>query len=340
MYLKIKLKYTFLTIFLSFSYFSHGQFLRTPEEMEEIVSREPSKYILQETDNLSDTAFENCRQAINTTKAKTVSTKFDLNSQVISKAKKKKLKRRNKKITKLLAKSEALHLTKELYANHYQLGNYEEALFYKLQFDNEQFFDFETEFFLAKTYFKTSRPKSALKHIFNAKILLPYSQHEYNAKDKQQVEKLLRQILLANNKTYQDWALQFSYCLANRDGKTYISFKSQPWKTYAICKSVWQEDSQHKTKMATISDQAPWIVEEKECLLNALVSYLRHEENNPKYTGLQQLAMALENNYVGDFIQYESFAARYQQNPDGQPSPKKINTLKSYFLRVHTTSTK
>ena len=340
MYLKIKLKYTFLTIFLAIGYFSKGQFLHTPEEMEEIVSNNPAKYILQETDNLGSEAFVNCRQAINTPKVKTVAAKFNLENQAISKTEKKKLKKRNKKITKLLSKTEDLSLTKELYDNHYRLGNFEEALFYKLQFEDEQEFNFENEYFLANTYFKTNRPKVALEHIFNAKILMPYSKNEYTAEDREQVENLLQQILLVNNKLYNDWALQFSYCVKNRDNKTYISFKSQPWKTYAICKTVWQEDDQHKSKMATISDQASWMVEEKECLLNALVSYLRHEEKNPAFEGLQQLAKALENNYVSDFIQYEVFAAKYMPYPNGLPSLEKIETLRSYFLRVHTTPTK
>jgi hypothetical protein len=336
MYLKVRLKYTFLTIFLANGYFSFGQFLHTPEEMEEIVSNNPAKYILQETDNLGSEAFTNCRQPINTPKAKAVATKFILEHKSVSTADKKKLKKRNKKITKLLSKEVDLTLNKELYNNYYKLGNYDQALFYKLQGEDKLTFNFENEYFLAKTYFKTNKPKLALAHVFNAKILMPYSDQGYKIEDEKLLEDLLHQVLKANKKSYQDWGLQFSYCVTNRDNKTYISFKSQPWKTYAICKTVWQEDDQHKTKMATISDQASWLVEEKECLLNALVSYLRHEEHNPEYQGLQQLAMALENNYVGDFIQYEAFAARYLQHPDGQPSREKIKEMMTYFLRVHT----
>ena len=335
MYLKIKLKYTFLTIFLAIGYFSYGQFLHTPEEMEEIVTNNPAKYILQETDNLGPEAFANCRQAINTPKVKTVAAKFNLENQTISKAEKKKLRKRNKKIAKLLSKGLDQSLTTELYENYYLLGNYDQALFYKLQSEEKPAFNFENEYFLAKTYFNIGKPKVALDHIFHAKILMPYSHQEYTMEDEQLVEDLLHQILKANKKSYQDWGLQFSYCVTNRDNKTYISFKSQPWKTYAICKTVWQEDGQHKSKMATISDQASWLVEEKECLLNALVSYLRHEEHNPEYEGLQQLALALENNYVGDFIQYEAFAARYLPNPDGQPSPEQIKEMMAYFMSVH-----
>ncbi len=338
MYLKIKLKYTFLTIFLAIGYFSYGQFLHTPEEMEDIVLNNPAKYILQETDNLGPEAFANCRQAINALAPKSVAEKFVLENQAISKSEKKKLKKRNKKIAKVLSRGADQSLTIELYHNYYQLGHYDQALFYKLQNEEKSVFNFENEYFLAKTYFKTDNPIEALAHIFNAKILMPYSTQAYTTEDEQLVENLLHQILKANKKTYQDWALQFSYCIANRDNKTYISFKSQPWKTYAICKTVWQEDEQHKSKMATISDQASWLVEEKECLLNALVSYLRHEEHNPKYQGLQQLALALENNYVTDFIQYEAFAARYLTNPNGQPSPQQIKEMRAYFMKAHAAS--
>ena len=338
MYLNIKLKYTFLSIFLSSSYFSIGQFLHTPEEMEAIIQNNPEKYIIQETNNLGTEAFINCRQEKNTPRPKTVLTILDLDHQKLSKLDKKKLKKRNKKITSQLSKSDNTALSHELYKNHYQLGNFEEALFYKLQFEDIQAFSFENELFLAKAFLEIGELDVAFEHIFNAKILLPYSEHTYTSNEIQQVEKLMRQILIANNKSYQDWALQFSYCISNRDNKTFISFKSQPWKTYAICKSVWQEDEPHKTKMATISDQASWEVEEKECLLNALVSYLRHEENNPEFMGLQQLALALEHNYISDFIRYETYTSRYLPLPSGQPNREEIKALKSYFLRVHTTS--
>ena len=150
------------------------------------------------------------------------------------------------------------------------------------------------------------------------------------------MESLLTKSLSAQKKSYRDWTLPFSYCITTRDNKTYISFNSEPWKTYGICKSIWQEDPNHKTKMATISDQPSWLVEEKECLLNTLVSYMRHESDNPDFDGLKYLATALDEDSVKEFILYEKFIAKYQPIPNGSPSKEVTESIKAYFLSSHT----
>jgi len=341
MCLKIRIECTFLTIFLAFSYFSHGQFLHTPEEMEEIVMNTPEKYMIQETDNLGPEAFANCRKAGTPSHlVESETAQYSLSPKKLNKSERKKIKKRNKKILKSNSKSTEPINVDELVKNYLTLQDFDNALFYFLQLDNANAFTFENEYFLAKAYHETNRPEQAWQHIFNAKILSPYSEVRYEADEMKILDKLLEEILLSKKLVYQDWGLQFSYCIANRENKTFISFKSQPWRTYAICKSVWQEDEQHKSKMSTISDQSSWMIEEKECLLNALVSYLRHEENNPEYQGLQELANALDNNYVKEFIQYEAYVARNLPTPEGQPDRNMIERLKSYFLRVHTIASK
>ena len=341
MYLKIRVKYAVLTIFLSISYYCNAQFLRTPEEMEDIVMNTPEKYMLQETNNLEAKAFANCRLAGQSTEKSTGTPKNSvLSSKVISKSNSKKLKKRIKKILKNKTQASAAVDLKELTYNYFALGKYDEALLHHFHQESSNDFTFENEYFLARAYLETKKPEFACKHIFNAKVLLPYSKYHYSPEEIQTLEKYFDLTLQANKKIHAKWEMQFSYCIAKREDKTFISFKSQPWRTYAICKSVWQEDDQHKSKMSTISDQPSWLVEEKECLLNALVSYLRHEENNPQFHGLKELSKALDSNYVNDFIHYEAYVSRYLPTPEGQPNSEKIAQLESYFIRAHTSARK
>ena len=172
MYLKIKVKYKILTIFLSIGYYSNGQFLHTPEEMEKIVLNAPDKYILQETDNLGAEAFANCRQSNINTATNNKSKNFYPDDQQLSKSESKSLKKRNKKIKKRLTREKAPDLTEELFTNLYRLGNFQEALQISSELFDTSAFKFENEFFLALAHFKTGDAKLALNHIFNAKILI------------------------------------------------------------------------------------------------------------------------------------------------------------------------
>lgn len=330
-----------MTLLLALSNISQGQFLHTHEEMEEMVNSRPDKYLLQETDNLSTEAFESCRGGTNNHNVQAASiSQNTILQQKLNKSARKKLKKKNKRILKHANQTNDNDVIRQLCANHFQLGNFDEALYYKLLLPSKKTIDFEDEFLLAKSYFETKNYKLALEHAFNAKLTLPYSNQSDLALKITMIEDLLAQSLIAKRQQYSDWALQFAYCITNRDNKTYISFKSEPWKTYAVCKSVWQEDEDHKKKMATVSDQAPWLVEEKECLLNALVAYMHHEENNPEFIGISHLADALNNNYIKEFIQYEVYVSRYLPNPDGIPSKAEIAKLRTYFLKAHSVALK
>ncbi len=340
--LNMRLKHILTTLLLTLSYFSQGQFLHTPEEMEEKVSSRPDKYVLQETNNLSIEAFQNCRGGTNNhnVQAMQVAQVNSSLTQNLSKAARKKLKKKNKRLLKQVDQSKDDEIIRQLCSNYYQLGNFDEALFYKLLLPAKDIKSFDNELFLAKSYYETKKHDLAFEHAFNAKLLLPYAAQSNKQLEIEMVEGLLQQILTAQQKTYAKWTLQFSYCITNRDHKTYISFKSEPWKTYAVCKSVWLEDEKHKQKMSTISDQSLWLIEEKECLLNALVSYMRHEKDNPEFVGISHLADALDEDYVKEYILYEIYISQYIANPDGMPSKDNIAKLRAYFLKAHSVAHK
>jgi len=327
-----------MTLFLASSYYSKGQFLHTQEELEEIVINNPNKYLLQETETLSQESFENCRTGIeNYNHQEAKYTKASILTQVENKSARKKLKKKNKHILKMINRLEDQNdLISEMCANHFKLGNFDEALYYKLQLLEKEVANFEDEYILAKSYFEIKNYDLAFHHAFNAKVMLPYYKGNSSGLEQQLIESLLTESLKEKKNPYQDWTLNFSYCITNRDNKTYISYKSEPWKSYAICKSVWAEETEHSEKMSTISDQSAWLVEEKECLLNTLIAYMRYEADNPEFEGLKHLAKALDENTVKEFILYEKFVAKYQENPDGMPSKEDTKKLRNYFLSAHS----
>jgi len=330
-------KYILKTLLIALSYCSQGQFLHTPEEMESFIIDKPGKYILQETDDLSIDAFERCRNGANNHNVQSEkSTDFIFETALLSKSSRKKLKKQNKKITKQVSTNSDLDKIQALCANHYKLGNFEEALFYKLQTTKDIAFTFENEFFLAKSYYETKKYDFALEHVFNAKVLLPYSNIDFATPEIQMVETLLTEILNAKKLQYLDWSLNFSYCITTRENKTYISFKSAPWKNYAICKSVWAGEDNHKAKMTTISDQPSFLIEEKECLLNALVAIMRSEVEDANHVGLKNLGTAIDNNYINEYIYYEAFVSKYVDMPGFEPNKEMITKWRRYFLFQHS----
>ncbi len=328
-----------MTLLLASSYYSKGQFLHTQEELEEIVINNPNKYLLQETETLSQESFENCRTGIENHNVQDAKGSSPSNlTQVVSNATRKKLKKKNKHILKKVNQSKGQKdLISEMCANHFRLGNFDEALYYKLQLLEKGEATFEDEYILARSYFEIKNYDQALVHAFNAKVMLPYQQNNASPTEQDLIENLLSETLSAKKRPYNDWTLNFSYCITNRDNKTYISYKSEPWKSYAICKSVWAEETEHSKKMSTISDQSAWLVEEKECLLNTLIAFMRYEADNPEFKGLNHLAKALDENTVKEFILYEKFIAKYQAIPEGMPSKEDIKKLRSYFLSAHST---
>lgn len=332
-------KYILMTLFLASSNLIFSQFLRTPEELEEIIKNNPDKYILQETLDLSADAFKKCRAGTEKHNVQsTVNADAAILRQEFNKSARKKLKKKNKKIVKKAGKNpNDQAVIRELASNHFRLGNFEDALYYKLQLPSAENINFSDAYFLAKSYLETKQIDLAFEHAFHAKVLLPYHTDADQA-DEKIVEDILAKNLAIQKKSYQDWTLQFSYCITTRDSKTFISFNSEPWKAYGICKSVWQEDPKHRTKMATISDQPSWLVEEKECLLNTLVSCMRYEANNPAFDGLRYLATSLDEGSVKEFILYEKFIAKFRPIPNGPPTKEDIEKLKTYFLSAHTSS--
>lgn len=157
--------------------------------------------------------------------------------------------------------------------------------------------DFEAHSLLAVAYHKAGQKKQALKHISLAHLL---------NRNHLKIIEILKVIFLENEMAYSNHTFDPKYKIETKDSLN-ISIQSNepPWKGYAACKSLWIYDVEYKKKMMNFSNIDIAAVEEKECLLNALLSYEQMEEGKENYPLLEYLGASLEKEMVDDFILYE-----------------------------------
>lgn len=93
--------------------------------------------------------------------------------------------------------------------------------------------------------------------------------------------------------------------LANPDSSIVIKTAGIPWQAFATCKAIWAHEPGYKEKMKFISSADVKIIEKKECLLSALLSYERLPEERANYPILATLSDALSEKRIDDFILYE-----------------------------------
>jgi tetratricopeptide (TPR) repeat protein len=148
-----------------------------------------------------------------------------------------------------------------------------------------------------------------------------------------------------NNMTYQEamsvifqklnWKfrhLDFEplYSIQKEADRVTIIASASPWIAYASCKAVWTYEPDYRQKMKTISSEDLRIIEEKECLLNALVTFESLDVvEKIEYAGLYTLSKALPDKRVNDFIMYE-ISLRQHPEISQQLSQDRINLLVDY----------
>jgi tetratricopeptide (TPR) repeat protein len=148
-----------------------------------------------------------------------------------------------------------------------------------------------------------------------------------------------------NNTTYQDamsdifqklnWKfrnLDFEplYAIQKEADQVTIIASASPWIAYASCKALWTYEADYRQKMKTISLEDVRIIEEKECLLNALVTFEALDVvEKIDYPGLYTLSKALPDKRVNDFIMYE-ISLRQHPEISHQLSQERINLLVDY----------
>ncbi len=157
--------------------------------------------------------------------------------------------------------------------------------------------DFESHTLLAMAYQKINNYELALEHITLA--------HLYNRNHKKTIE-ILKSIYMMNGMTYTDFVFFPKYKIESKDS-TVVSIQANesPWKSYATCKALWQYEEKYKEGMGHIANTNNETIEQKECLLNALISYERMETGKEDFPEFKILGNSLRNRMVNDFILYE-----------------------------------
>jgi len=185
--------------------------------------------------------------------------------------------------------------------------------------------DFEAHSLLAVAYHKTGQKKNALKQISLAHLL--------NRNHKKIIE-ILKVIYLENGLPYSDYVFEPKYKIDTQDTLN-ISIQANeiPWKAYAACKTLWMYDSEYKKGMMNFSNIDITKVEEKECLLNALLSYEQMETGKEDYPLLEYLGASLEKEMVNDFILYE---IKSRENPMMMSllSKERLESVAKYLMSI------
>jgi len=326
-----------LTSFLGFSNFCQGQFLHTPEEIEEILSKNPNKYQIIDQTAQSFEDFKSCRQE-NTPKiqSKNGIGGWYSESYIFIDKEKGPIKRKLKKKLKSIKKEKETISAKD-YAQlskwNYFLGDHEQAIYYKKLEQKTSNNMMLGNLLLAKCYHNLGKHTKALDHIIDAKLLAGYCKNASQQPDiyYQKFNALLISILRKNNLSYDQWSVKPMYCIKNNHS---IEYNGTPWKAYASCKAVWKDEPGYAEKMESISNQPLLMIEEKESLLNALTAYLRLEEK-VQQKAFTLIGQSLDHNFIDELIIYELYLSQNKIYPFLNQEGNDLSKLKEYFKLAH-----
>ncbi|HFB99721.1 MAG TPA: hypothetical protein ENJ53_02840 [Phaeodactylibacter sp.] len=204
-------------------------------------------------------------------------------------------------------------------------GKMEEVVFWAKKGVELNPIDFESHARLALAYLYLGKNKKALEHILLA--------HLYN-RNHPKVIKILKKVFAKNGMNYQDYFFQPKYNIEVNDSTKIIIHAHQlPWMAYARCKALWQNDENYKKEMSQLANVSIATIEQKECLLNALIGYRQMKTGKENYPLLGVLGKAMRKKMVNDFIFYE---IELRQDPMMiyLVPQKKINRIIEYLTTV------
>ncbi len=157
--------------------------------------------------------------------------------------------------------------------------------------------DFDAHLYLAQTFELKNQVDSAIQHISWA--------HLYNRNDPKIIEELKR-IYEKRGLEYDLWTLQPIYKIEKTaPAVVEIQYQENPWRAYASCKAVWEYEADYREEMNQMSAASTEVIQEKECLFNALIEYERLDQGKEKYPDLASLSLALINKNVNEYVLYE-----------------------------------
>ena len=164
--------------------------------------------------------------------------------------------------------------------------------------------DFGLHLLLAQIYQQSQQKDLAIKHITLAHLL--------NRNELKLLERL-EQIYEENGLHFHKWNFDPQYQVRpNKKGGVLVAYRDSPWRAYGVCRAVWENEPEYAERMGRISTEPQKMIEQKECLLNALIAFEKPGIDQNQFPEFQCLAKALPNNDLNSFILYEIDA---RQNP-------------------------
>lgn len=188
-------------------------------------------------------------------------------------------------------------LLNELANVFWEIGEMDNAAFWAKKGVELNPIDFEAHARLALSYQQLGKIELAKNHISLA--------HLYN-RNHPKVIRILENIFAENNLVYQD-AVFFPKYQVDIKSVTEVSVQANdaPWKSFAACKALWQTETIYKEEMSRLANTNIASIEQKECLLNALIAYEKMEVGKENFPLLDMLEKSLRFGLVDDFILYE-----------------------------------
>ncbi len=289
-----------------------GQSLHTPAEMSQLIEKSAIKFLLDTLNQpiipKNDPVMDQGWYAIRSSKGIQLDQPLILTNKKALKYQSKAnkcLKRmqlgKAKKYFKAALKESpnSIVLLKQLASTYIEAGDDESAETTLLKALDINPIDFQAHELLADIY-RVEKNNKTIKHISFAHLL--------NRNDENLINKL-QEIYKENRLVYEKWRLTPQYEV-KKIQKELVSIRSNgsPWMAYGSCKAIWKYENGYKEKMEHLASVDIEMVEEKECLLNALINYEGLENGKEKYPALKALGLALENQYIDDYILYEKIA--------------------------------
>lgn len=193
----------------------------------------------------------------------------------------------------------------ELASLYWTQDGLEEVIFYAKKIVEQNPINFEAHARLALAYQKLEKSNLALEHIHLA--------HLYNRNHKKVIQ-IMKTIYVDNGMVYRDFVFDPQYKIEKKDsGIVSVQANEIPWRHYASCKALWENDQTYQNQMSHLANVSINQIQQKECLLNALIGYERLKSGKEQFPSLGVLGNSLRYRMVDDFILYE---VELRQNPN------------------------
>jgi len=295
---------------ISFGNGINAQQLHTPQEVEQYMKKSTIQYqmdsLSEKMEVISFPLVEKGNYLKPTEKGISLQKQdFSLNKKAkkfYKKAQKAVAKEKIEKAIKFYSKAmdaepKQSQLINEVANFYWENGDMEQVVFLTSKGIESNPIDFEAHARLALAYEQLGKDAEAMEEIILA--------HLYNRNHPKVIE-ILKNIFAKNGIIYQDYIFQPEYKIENRNAKQVsIQANFEPWKSYAACKALWQNEEEYRTEMSHLANTSLASIEEKECLLNALIGYGNMKTGKENFPIFNFLEKSLQHRMIDDFIFYE-----------------------------------